>query len=422
MKILLKIHTYLQKNVIYVLLVVLLIIPLIIVLFVSPKKSYNWSSDSSNFTIPFSTDVNGYMYINVTVGDTSGLFLIDTGSDPTCIKESLVNLNDTTFRYKLGDAQNISVRKKLIEAQNIKIGSLEFSKLNIWPLDNDSWSENGVFYKNDSLIGVIGSTILSKFVWDFDMEKMEVSIYNQPNFPENISDSTAVALINVGNKYFVEIEINGKKHKVKIDSGSSYTLSVSEAISDSVSKSNIRITRNRKTAFMHLSNESLVTPDTSYSYTIPKLHLGNHTFTQTACKERSKNNLLGIPFFWAFERVIIDYPNHQIYFINLKDNYRNSIYNISYMDRRNIQLSKHGFYIEKPNSYLEFDIEKIEQSVNDKNETILDTVPFKYIFYGGSKIWGKSMNAIDSITSADSIRLPNGKTEFANYTVNLINK
>lgn len=411
-------HNFIKRNSVLIF-IGLVVILLILIVFFPFKKNYNWNTDKPYITIPFRTNVAGSIYIQSKIGENSGHLFIDTGADITGIKESLLNKNDSTFRQKLTDAQKIVARKKLIKAKSIKIGDLEFPHLNVWPMDNESWLKSGVFYQQDSVIGILGSDILKQFVWDFNMKEQEITIYNPPYFPENISDSIAVPLSKKGKGYYVEIEVKGKKYPVQLDTGCSSCLSLKDTLSNSTTGLKGSYHSNHSTFFSHLRNKSL-SIDSNFVVLIPELKLGKSIFSQVITNEKAKNNLLGVPFFWAFERVIIDYPNLKIYFINRAKNNKRSVQSKSSKSVTNMSFPQKGYLI--INQYASFATQKIVHTEDDKGRMIKDTVPSEYQFHGKSKLWGDNFNSIDSITSLDSVRLPNGKIEYANYTFNTKNK
>jgi len=148
--------------------------------------------------------------------------------------------------------------------------------------------------------------------------------------------------------------------------------------------------------------------DTSFCCIIPKVILGADTIESVICNERAKINLLGIPFFWTYEKVIADYPNEKVYFLNKKK--ESNSFDIGTNTNnfvKNSFLNKNGAFTIESSSYEKYDILLVSNyKTNNRDE---DTIPALYKIYGKSRWWGKSVNNLDSILSMDSVQLPNGK-------------
>jgi hypothetical protein len=414
-----NIHSKVKKNIVPISIVIILI-PIIFIVVLPNKKYYPYNFEENVSTIPFITDDNGYIYIQASFNDTSGIFFLDTGSDFSGIKESLVDKNDTTFSKKVWDAQNISDRKMMVRIRNFGMGEIDFPNFKVWPIDTESWHENGFLLNKDSVIGVIGSDIFSNFIWEFNMEKRFVSIYKPDKYPSSIPDSISIPLLKKGQGYFTEINIDSTKHSVKFDSGCSSPLILRDtfAFSENKFKSyNTTKGNNQTTFFSHLKNDKLQN-DTSFCCIIPKVILGNNTMESVICNERAKANLLGISFFWSYEKVVADYPNEKVYFLNKKkvtNKYDTGSYTHNFV--RNSYLYQHGTFRIESGSFEKYDILLVKNYKSINQTDVSDTIPATYKIYGESRWWGKSINNLDSILCMDSVQLPNEKVIYDDYKI-----
>lgn len=419
-----KIHSKVKTNII-VISIVIVLIPLLLIPFFPYKEYHPWKFEGSVVHIPFTTDDNGYMYIQASFNDTSGIFFLDTGTDITMIKESLLDNKDSLYSLKITDAQNISDRKNMTRVTRFKIGDIEFQTFRIWAYDDRSWRKEGFFYKKDSIIGVIGTNFLSNFICEFNMEKRIISVYKPNEYPENISDSLSVSFDKKGLGYFLEIEIDNKKHLVKFDSGSSCPLILKDTLTNSKKYFDVEIKSKRgntKSSFSHLKKDTLKFKSSYYSI-FPKVILGHDTIESVVCEEKAKTNLLGVPFFWSYENVVADYPNKKVYFINKQkesNRYDSDTHTHNFI--RNSYLYEKGTFRIESNSYEKFDILLVSKKITSNQTEVTDTIPSLYKIYGESRWWGKSINNLDSILSMDSVQLPNGKVIYDDYKIYATNK
>ncbi len=274
------------------------------------------------------------------------------------------------------------------------LGDFEIKRLPVYPKDSITWTDpKGIFYKQDSIIGVIGNNIISKFIWDFDLINRKVKISKSKEYCNTIPDSLSVPLTwNNGNKD-IPVKINGAERKLTFDFGAYEALSISDSIPNNFTGGKARFTGgNSIGALNHL--DSTIRKERSMDFV--SVELGAYTFNEVLYTKNEHLNILGIPFIWGFERVVVDYLNDKVYFINENSNSggRGKIN----FDRYNIWCNaiekKDGIILSIPNS--------------KRNNG-------RYKFYGNST-WYLVTSGMDSIFYRDSLLLPNGQIEYGPAT------
>ncbi|GEM_PF-6376090 len=393
-----------------------MVFPIILILVIPSQKHYPFKMEGDSCIIPFTTDDNGYIYISARFNDTTGIFFVDTGSDISGIKESLLNRRDTTFRLKLSDAQKIQDRKKMIRAKNFDLGEVEFPHIKVWPLDNESWLDKGFFNNKQNLVGVIGSDILSHFICEFDMEKYRIVLHKPKKNHSILSDSTSIPLRRYGKGYTLEIQIDSLTQMVKFDSGCSTPLVLKDTISSDFENFKI-FGGTQKTFFNHLKNDS--SNSGSFNFCIAKnINLANDTIKSAICVEKADANLFGVPFFWSYKKVIADYPNQKISFIEQRNELKrfdvgthlvNFQINAILLKRKLAKLTIDSSFPYYPNP--------AEKNNHELNYRVPVNVSVQYNIYGYSRWYGNSLNELDSIVCLDSVLLPNREMVYGKYKI-----
>ena len=181
-----------------------------IVIFINAMENQDaekveWNSPNDRFTIDFIVGNQGHIYLNASVNDTSGLFLFDTGCAITHVNERFVTDKKMKFRpYSIYDSKGIQQTKNLYKANRFELGDIEIKQLHVYPNDSLTWTDpKGTFYQQDSVIGIIGNNIISKFIWDFDLINKRVTISKTKKYCKDIPDSLSVPLFSNTTKTFL---------------------------------------------------------------------------------------------------------------------------------------------------------------------------------------------------------------------------
>lgn len=281
-------------------------------------EKVEWNSPDDSFSIDFVVGNQGHIYLNATVNDTSGLFLFDTGAGISNVNEKfVVDRKMKLHPYTINDANGIQQTKNLFKVNSFELGAIDIKRLHVYPNDSLTWTvPKGIFYKQDSVIGVIGNNIISKFIWDFDLINKRVTISKSKKYCKDMPDSLSVKLFsNNGNKD-IPVKINGVKKMLTFDFGAVSPLYLSDTIPYQLETNKKRGSQNTIGVLNHLDS----TGRKESNFDFVDVELGAYKFNEIQCFENEHSDLLGIPFIWAFERVVIDYLNGKAYFITENDN------------------------------------------------------------------------------------------------------
>jgi hypothetical protein len=334
------------------------------------------------------------------INSTTGLFLFDTGAEISFVNEKfIVPGNLKTRPETLTDAKGIKQTKHLYKILSFKLGDVEFKDLEVYPEDSLCWIDpKGIHFNQDTVIGVIGNNIISKFIWDFDLVNKRVTISKSESYCDSIPDSLAIGLVTVEKHKEIIVRINGKLKRLTLDFGSAFPISLSGSIpNQEASDTNDKYFQNTKSAFNHLIQDKT---RKSICY-FADIQFGSYQYKDIQCFENDHSALFGIPFIWSFKRVIVDYLNNEVYFIKQHDYKEN--YNIKEYTRDSIN-----------NGYLVQEIVCKPTGLTFILENKANTERYK--FYGKLKIY-KNLNKMDSIYVADSVRLPEGKIKYGPATM-----
>lgn len=345
------------------------------------EEKVEWNSSNNSFTIDFVVGRNGHIYFEASVNDTSGLFLFDTGAAISVVNEKfVVERNVRLHPYTLTDSKGIQQTKNLYKVNNFLLGDIEIKRLQVYPKDSITWTEpKGIFYKQDSIIGVIGNNIISKFIWDFDLMNKKVTISKSKKYCRAIPDSLSVPLLSNNENKDIPVKINGVEKMLTLDFGSSGSLSISDSIPNKLISNKSAFSQNTIGAFNHLDS----TKRERRNIDFVDVEFGSFSFNEVMCSENDQSDLLGLPFIWAFERVIIDYKNDKVYFIN-----------------ENRNLGGRGEII-----FGRYNIWNNASEIKRDSTTIIiskDNYEKRYVFYGRLTLY-QSRSGIDSIYYRDSL-------------------
>lgn len=358
-------------------------------------EKVEWNAPDDHFSVDFVVGNNGYIYFHASVNDTSGLFLFDTGCGLSLVNERFVADKKMKLHpHTATDSKGIRQTKNLYKVKSFELGSFEIKRLQVYPKDSLTWTvPKGIFYKQDSVLGIIGNNIISKFIWDFDLINKRVTISKSKRYCKDLPDSLSVPLFsNNGNKDIL-VKINGVEKMLTFDFGAASPLCLSDSIPSQLETNTNSFSQSSSIgAFNHLDS----TTRKRSNFDFADIELGAFKFSQIKCIENVHSDLLGIPFIWAFERVVVDYRNDQVFFMTENSNSGNfgvTNYNRATIwpktGEKKLKAKPEGLNIEYSN----------------------DSIKIKYVFYGDLTLYHNNSN-VDSIFYQDSVLMPNGKLQY----------
>ena len=361
------------------------------------KEKVKWNSPNDSFIIDFVVGSKGYIYLEASVNDTSGLFLFDTGAGISIVNEKfVVNKKRKLNSHTLTDSQGIQQTKDLFKVNNFVLGDIQIERLQVYPKDSITWTDTkGFFYNQDSIIGIIGNNIISKYIWDFDLINKKVKISKSKRYCRAIHDSLSVPLFwNNGNKD-IPVKINGADRMLTFDFGASMPLSISDSIPYKLSSKRGTFSQSTIGAFNHL--DSTARKESNIAFV--DVELGTYKFNDIQCNENAHSDLLGLPFIWAFERVIVDYLNDRVYFLN--------------------ENRAHGFSVTTYNRENFLNSAKVIEMTTKPEGMVLilsnDSIETRHVFYGRLTLYKGSK--LDSIIFQDSVLMANGRIMYGPKTM-----
>ena len=219
---------------------ILLSLVLILIIFLIKKKerinnetdNVQWNSPNESITLDFIVGKNGHLYLEGQMNGTTGLFLFDTGAEISFINEKYITDENLKLEsYTIDDAKDLKQARNLYKVKDFELGAIKIKDISVFPADSLMWKETkGFFYNQDSVIGVIGNNIISKFIWDFDMVNRLVTISNSRSYCNSIPDSLAIPLISIKDHKEILVRINGKLKRLTLDFGSHFPITLSDSI------------------------------------------------------------------------------------------------------------------------------------------------------------------------------------------------
>ncbi|MBJ6369067.1 pepsin/retropepsin-like aspartic protease family protein [Snuella sedimenti] len=365
-----------------------------------------WKNENHAISMPFFVSPTGHIYLKVKINGEKKYLSFDTGSLSTVLHEKYIasKLMDTIVATS-SQARNdkMSVHKLDI----LSLGDLTFRKLTYTALKKDAWDSCGIFYNQDSIAGIIGRNIINNFVWDFDMVNHKVYVKDNP-YLDSITNSRIVPLSRLGMGWCIDVIVNNNKKKVILDSGNNMILNITDTIK--VAKTytySITNAGKSKGIFSYLDcNGNAVKIDSNSINKSAKrrvfanLGIADTLYKETFVVDRSTSNLLGVPLFWEYERVVLDFINKKMFLVNPVK--RTNVNQISVRSRKELwktkldALSQSGYY----EIYYKEAIK-----IKTKTKFTLDTMVFS--FKGKTKVFGTViLNKSDQVETfeVDSIK------------------
>lgn len=369
------------------------------------REEVNWTAATDRFTMDFMVGKQGYIYLKAQVNDTTGLFLFDTGNELTTVNESFVadpamKLHKKTIR----DASGINQTKTIYKVKLFNLGAIAAKRLHVYPEDTLAWTHpKGHHYKRDSIFGVLGNNIITRFIWDFDLVNRKLTVSKNKKYARSLPDSLAEDLLAVNNHREIEVLINGEAKLFTFDTGCSDPLVISDTLANEQTKGEeSKLTQHSTTAFSHLDTVGRAQRPIVFA----NIKVGPYHYEQIKCVENDHADLFGVPFLWEFERVVMDFINNKAYFISKADTTYN--YSLKFYRRQNYWPSR--------------GVVERESLPKGRSVTISkDSIKKRYVFYGKTKFYVNN-SQIDSIQSADSTLLPGGEIRHGKYTLNMRKK
>lgn len=364
------------------------------------KEKVVWNSDNDSFTTDFIVGKDGCFYLNSKINEITGLFLFDTGCELSNVNEKSVSDKKMKLQpYTVTDANGIKQTKNVFKVKLFEFGAIEIEKLHVYPTDSITWTDpKGIHYKQDSIFGIIGNNIISKFIWDFDLIHHRVTVSNKKTYCNAIPDSLAISLVSKDNHKEIPVLINGENKLLTLDFGCCFPIVISDSIHN-------RTKFDKKSGFWQKTNGLLNHLDStgrrSSNFDFADIKVGSFKFEQIKCFENGKADLFGIPFIWAFKRVIIDFMNGKAYFISENDS--SGDFGVNKFNRESIWNPNGICEMKSKPRGITFDFQ-------------IKSTRMRWVVYGDAKLFNNN-NIPDSIFCKDSLLMPNGKMKYGPYTI-----
>jgi len=279
------------------------------------EHSVFWNNSEHSTTIPFYTlpSMEGLIYIKVNIDDKLKYLLFDTGAGITGIDKKL-NIVENDILINLRDSNKKTGKLKKGILNQLFIGDLNFKNLDCILLEQSIWdNENGIFFDTDSIGGVLGNNIINSFVWDFNMKKRTIKISDK-KFSDTSLKAHNISLVKSGKRWKVNIKINQTQKNVTLDSGSYTSLTITDSIKNLM---DLDITRTPSLGlFSSLDTIKKSNKDLNQRLIFANIGVSKALFKEALIVSPGKSNLLGIPLFWEYDRVILDFIGQKIYLFN----------------------------------------------------------------------------------------------------------
>lgn len=363
-------------------------------------EKVEWKASDDRFTIDFVVGNQGYIYLKASVNDTSGLFLFDTGTSMSIVNEKFVADKKMKLHpYTITDSKGIQQTKNLFKVNSFKLGEIEIKRLPVYPEDSLAWTvPKGNNYKQDSVFGIIGNNIISKFIWDFDLINKRVTVSKSKRYCKDLPDSLSVPLFSNKDNKDIRVKINGAEKMLTFDFGAATPLCLYGTIPNRLPDNKKSYSQSSSIGVLnHL--DSTIRKDSNFDFA--DVELGAFKFSEIKCVENEHFDLLGIPFIWAYERVVVDYMNDQAFFITENDH--SGKLGVKSFNRENIWSSAREIKLKgKP----------------EGREVIFsnDSTKIRHVFYGSLTVF-QNDSQLDSIAYQDSVLMPNGRIKHGPSTV-----
>ncbi|MCW3787140.1 S41 family peptidase [Plebeiibacterium sediminum] len=384
------------------------------------KETIQWRNNTNCFTIPFETDRNGRILINTTVNEHTGLFLFDTGANYTCVNEKYVTSEDLYVgNHVISDVDGVKSEDDFYKMKHLGLGAVEFLHCKVTATDSTTWKHPlGCFYLQDSILGIIGDNIISKFIWDFDLNNKRVTVSSENDYCNSLADTIAIPLERVKKSMYIPIEINNQVKKLMLDFGFAGSLQITDSIL--FEQKYFKNKEYYEPSFGYLTH--LEDEIHAYNFDFVNVKLGNQHFEKIKCTENCQSNLAGISLVWSFERVVLDYLHQKVYFISRRKDKScpytaETVSEQQYAFKKDVFTSKQ-FFEQTFNLVQKHSIKKNELNWDSIKTLVTDSIPkfrFNIDAYKALDYTVKLMN-----DSSSRFYFPNDSTNpIANHQVEL---
>src|SRR5690606_6844514 len=207
---------------------------------------------------------------------------------------------DTVFFYDILLQSHSSFRAAI---DTLQLGSIQVVNM-------DSYLQRDLNFD-----GIIGNDILERLIWEVDLINRKIYVYDNLNYLSDVNTDIPITL--KGGHIFIELEINGIKRELMIDTGYSGFITIGRESSDSSFLTNSSVIM-----WEGISSRQSGNPYASLSYS-PKID-STYYFT---CDVVVDNilledeiielhnlplNIVGMDFFKRFDRFVLDYRNNVV--------------------------------------------------------------------------------------------------------------
>lgn len=371
------------------------------------EEKVHWNSTQDSFLLDFIVRKGGVILMKAKVNGVPGLFVFDTGAAFTVVNEKFIQDADKrTESITMFDANKLNQSGDKVRIKDFQLGGMQLYNLIVVPLDSAAWThKKGIFHGDDIIVGIIGNNLISKFVWDFDLQQKKVTVSRNREYCAAIPDSLGIDLVPFSHRMKMPVYINGFEKMLVLDFGSipPIILSDSVAVEESDELGKINAPQSTRGMLSHIDTVNGRTHNGKFT----DVRLGDNEFSDILCLENAKSDLIGIPFIWSFERVILDYNHQKSYFISRKR--KDAPHGAESVSREN--LSTHLLR----NSTVTTFYSNSEGMVLHINR---DSVTQKYISFGKLLMY-RSQNSTkpDSIICCDSVLLPDGSMKYGPFKI-----
>ena len=366
----------------------------------------NWKEKTNELTIPFYVAPSGHIFLEANINGYDGYMGFDTGSEITGIRENSDN-PITRFSMTITDSNGISKNMNISRLDSLSLGNLQIHKVSYISMPNAVWEKCGLFFNQDSIIGILGNNIINHFVWDFDLINQKVGI--RKKLPKlEVSNIETINLSNTGNNsWLIDLAVNGVNKEVILDTGSDTFLTLKDSLNtpNTYQYYSKHYSQSRGLYSYVDCTGKAIRLDTSIRKqrkVFGHIQFSNSLIRNVYINDQKASNSIGIPLIWEYEQVVLDFLNGKIFLVKRTDS--ESPYGFTQKSLRQI----HRMKMDLMNSQGYF------ESNNNDTLTISGVQPFKndtitYNFVGLTKTFGHLENSnhviIDSI-----LNIPGGIT------------
>ncbi|MEW4923266.1 hypothetical protein [Algibacter sp. 2305UL17-15] len=344
------------------------------------KPVIEWSNTNHKQTIPFFVTKTGHIFLKTNINSEENYMMFDTGMDITALHEkfngfkAIDTLNITSSQAR---KQDVAIHK----LDSLSLGALSLKKLGYGAMSRKAWENCGIFANKDSIIGLLGNNVINNFVWDFDMINQEITIQENPFINDSIPNKKVIPLRRKGMGWIVDVKLNGKKKRVKLDSGSNSILNLTDSIQLAKTYAYFIKKSQSKGVFSYLdcSGKEGVKAGSNVSKNHQKrsvfvnLEIGETLYKDAYVIDKSTSNLLGVPLFWEYERVVLDFISKKMHLINPVQ--KSNSHQISIKSKVELQMTKYNAI--KQAGYYEMHYKK-PVVIKTKSKASQDTLIFNF--------------------------------------------